>query len=390
MNRPALIGGAVLVVLLLAAYPTTHLAYSYGGLKNAARNLQAVQGYVWVQNNFPTKADPAVVLIQGPRAGSMIQPRAIAGLRSVQAALAKLPGVAGVAGPATYLSSDVAPSASQLRQLNGQYLTSDGRTALIAVETRDAVGTSGAANVVHATRAFSPRSASLFPPGSHTFVGGSEAGYYDWDNVVLGRFPYVVGLILLLTYCFLFLAFRSVFLPLKAVLLNLLSVTVAYGLMVLVFQGGVGSSILSFYPEDGVATWVPIFMFAFLFGLSMDYEVLLLSRIREAWLSTGNNRESVAFGLEKTGRLITSAALIMVIAFSSFLLGHQIQFKEFGFGLVISIAIDASLIRVVLVPAIMEVMGDWNWWVPRSLRSWAYRSSSTPEYEEGEKDAVPA
>ena len=390
MNRPALIGGVVFVVLLLAAYPTTHLAYSYGGLKNAPRNLQAVQGYVWVQNNFPTKADPAVVLIQGPRAGSMIQPRAIAGLRSVQAALSRLPGVAGVAGPATYLSSDVAPSASQLRKLSGQYLTSDGRTALIAVETRDAVGTSGAANVVHATRALLPRSATLLPPGSHTFVGGSEAGYYDWDNVVLGRFPYVVGLILLLTYCFLFLAFRSVFLPLKAVLLNLLSVTVAYGLMVLVFQGGVGSSILSFYPEDGVATWVPIFMFAFLFGLSMDYEVLLLSRIREAWLSTGNNRESVAFGLEKTGRLITSAALIMVIAFSSFLLGHQIQFKEFGFGLVISIAIDASLIRVVLVPAIMEIMGDWNWWVPRSLRGWAYRSSSTSDYEEVEKDAVPA
>jgi RND superfamily putative drug exporter len=208
-------------------------------------------------------------------------------------------------------------------------------------------------------------------PGTHAYVGGSEAGYVDWDNVVLGRFPFVVGAILLLTYGFLFFAFRSVFLPLKAVLLNLLSVTAAYGLMVLVFQGGVGSSILGFTPEDGVATWVPVFLFAFLFGLSMDYEVLLLSRIREAYLETGRNRESVAFGLEKTGRLITSAALIMVVAFSSFLLGHQVQFKEFGFGLMVSIGVDASLIRIILVPAIMEVMGDWNWWVPGPLRAWA-------------------
>ena len=155
--------------------------------------------------------------------------------------------------------------------------------------------------------------------------------------------------------------------------------------MVLVFQGGIGSSVLSFTPEDGVATWVPILLFAFLFGLSMDYEVLLLSRVREAWLSTGNNRESVAFGLEKTGRLITSAALIMVIAFGSFLLGHQIQFKEFGFGLVISIAVDATLIRVILVPSIMEIMGDWNWWVPKSLKNWALRGSAVAEVEEAEE-----
>jgi RND superfamily putative drug exporter len=390
MRRPVIIGGIVLGALLLAAYPTTHLAYSYGGLKNAPKNLQSVQGYLWVQDHFPSKADPTIVLVEGARPGAMLQPSAIAGLRSLQAALAKMPGVTGVVGPATYLRADVPPSARQLRPLTGQYLTAGGRTALIAVESRYTVGTSGASDVVQAARALVPRFTSLFPAGTKTLVGGSEAGYYDWNNVVLGRFPYVVGIILVFTYCFLFFAFRSVFLPLKAVLLNLLSVLTAYGLMVLVFQGGVGSSLLSFSPEDGVATWVPIFLFAFLFGLSMDYEVLLLSRVRETWLATGNNRESVAFGLEKTGRLITSAALIMCIAFSSFLLGHQIQFKEFGFGLCISIAVDASLIRVMLVPAIMEVMGDWNWWTPRSLRRWAHGRTGVAGAEEAEPESMPA
>jgi RND superfamily putative drug exporter len=390
MKRPVVIGGAVLAVLLLAAYPTTHLAYSYGGLKNAPKNLQSIQGYIWVQDHFPTKADPTIVLAEGLRPGSMLQPRAIAGLRSLQAGLSRLPGVAGVVGPATYLKTNATPSARQIRPLTGQFLADGGRTALIAVEMRDPVGTSGSSDVVREARSFVPQYAYLLPAGTQTLVGGSEARYYDWNNIVIGRFPYVVGIILVFTYGVLFFAFRSVFLPLKAVLLNLLSVLTAYGLMVLVFQGGVGSSFLGFSPEDGVATWVPVFMFAFLFGLSMDYEVLLLSRVREHWLATHNNRDSVAFGLEKTGRLITSAALIMVIAFSSFLLGHQIQFKEFGFGLSISIAVDASLIRVLLVPAIMEVMGDWNWWTPRFLRQWARGQSRISESEEAALEPVTA
>jgi RND superfamily putative drug exporter len=164
-------------------------------------------------------------------------------------------------------------------------------------------------------------------------------------------------------------------LPLKAVLLNLLSVGASYGVMQLVFQKGVGHTLLGFQPEDGIATWVPVFLFAFLFGLSMDYEVFLISRIREYWLHTHNNRASVAFGLEKTGRLITSAALIMVVAFSGFMVGHEIQLKEFGFGLLAAIALDATLIRVILVPSIMELMGDWNWWVPKRLQTWAQAGS---------------
>ena len=186
-------------------------------------------------------------------------------------------------------------------------------------------------------------------------------------------FPLIVGLVLLLTYGFLFFAFRSVLLPLKAVLLNLLSVAAAFGMMQLVFQQGVGSSLLGFSPESGVASWIPVFLFAFLFGLSMDCEVFLLSRVREHWLATGRNTESVAFGLERTGRLITSAALIMVVAFSGFLLGTNLEVKEFGFGMLAAVAVDATLIRIVLVPALMRVMGSINWWVPAALQGFAVR-----------------
>ncbi|MBV9280008.1 MAG: MMPL family transporter [Chloroflexi bacterium] len=167
--------------------------------------------------------------------------------------------------------------------------------------------------------------------------------------------------------------------------LNLLSVLAAFGMLELVFQGGVAASLLGFSPESGVAAWVPVFLFAFLFGLSMDYEVLLLSRIQEGWHATGQNSESVAFDLEKTGRLISSAAAIMVVSFSGFLLGSNVQFKEFGFGLVAAIALDATLIRLVLVPAIMQLMGGLNWWLPAALRGLAANGATF-----GEGEPVPA
>jgi RND superfamily putative drug exporter len=145
---------------------------------------------------------------------------------------------------------------------------------------------------------------------------------------------------------------------------------------------------LGFTPESGVAGWVPIFLFALLFGLSMDYEVLLLSRIREHWLTTGDSRSSVIFGLSRTGRLISSAAAIMVVAFSGFMLGSQVNMKEMGFGLLSSIAIDATLIRVLLVPSIMGLLGNINWWVPTPLRAWSRQSSTFAEGDAVADDAL--
>jgi RND superfamily putative drug exporter len=173
----------------------------------------------------------------------------------------------------------------------------------------------------------------------------------------------------------LFRAFRSILLPIKAVLMNILSVAGAYGLMVAVFQHGVGASLVGFHRTDEIAVWIPLFLFAFLFGLSMDYEVFLLARMREEYDLVPDNRRAVATGLAKTGKLITSAALIMVIAFLGLAASSFIEMQQFGFGLAAAILLDATLIRALIVPSVMKLMGRWNWWLPEPLRPLAGRGA---------------
>ena len=173
--------------------------------------------------------------------------------------------------------------------------------------------------------------------------------------------------VLVLTYLLLMRAFRSLLLPLKAVLLNLLSVAAAYGVLVIVFRWGVGKDVLGLYQFPQVEGWIPIFLFAMLFGLSMDYEVFLVSRMREAWDETHDNERAVAIGLERTGRIVTAAAVIMVAAFSGFVAGPIVGLQEFGAGLAVAILLDATIVRAVLVPALMAVMGRWNWWLPERV-----------------------
>ena len=171
----------------------------------------------------------------------------------------------------------------------------------------------------------------------------------------------------------LFRAFRSVLLPIKAVLMNALSVAGAYGLLVAVFQHGVGAGLVGFHQTEQIAVWIPLFLFAFLFGLSMDYEVFLLSRMREEYDEVPDNARAVAAGLAKTGKLITSAALIMVIAFCGLAASRFIEMQQFGFGLAAAILLDATLIRAFIVPSLMMLMGRWNWWLPDVLRPLAGR-----------------
>jgi len=164
-------------------------------------------------------------------------------------------------------------------------------------------------------------------------------------------------------------------LPLKAVILNVLSVAATYGLLVTVFRWGVGSDLLGLAHVSQIEGWIPIFLFAMLFGLSMDYEVFLVMRMREAWNETHDNTRAVAYGLERTGRIITAAALIMVAAFSGFLAGRIAGLQEFGAGLALAILIDATIVRAILVPAVMAIFGDWNWYLPRGGSP---RTSSRP------------
>jgi RND superfamily putative drug exporter len=198
----------------------------------------------------------------------------------------------------------------------------------------------------------------------------------DYIDKAYGAFPWLILAVLVLSYLLLLRAFRSVVLPAKAVLMNLLSVAATYGVLTLVFQHGWGGP-LGLQSSPQIEAWIPIFLFAILFGLSMDYEVFLLSRMREEWDLTHDNEHAVAYGLEHTGRIITAAAIIMIAAFSGFTFGSFVGLQEFGLGLSAAILLDATVVRMVLVPAVMKLLGDWNWYLPARLRR-ALRVGTAP------------
>ena len=206
-----------------------------------------------------------------------------------------------------------------------------------------------------------------FPASADVLLSGAPAFGVDFIDKSYSAFPWLVLAVLVLSYLLLLRAFRSIFLPLKAVIMNLLSVSATYGLLTLAFQHGWGGP-LGLQSSPQIEAWIPIFLFAVLFGLSMDYEVFLLSRMREEWDARHDNERAVAYGLEHTGRIITACAIIMIAAFSGFTFGSFVGLQEFGFGLSTAILLDATLVRAVLVPAVMKIMGDWNWYLPARVR----------------------
>jgi RND superfamily putative drug exporter len=199
---------------------------------------------------------------------------------------------------------------------------------------------------------------------ARVFVGGDTAFNQDFFDVTDSNTPVVFAFVLGLSFLLLMMVFRSIVVPLKAIVMNLLSVGAAYGLIVLVFQEGVGADLFGFQQVEAIEAWLPLFLFSILFGLSMDYHVFLLSRIKERFDQTGDNAESVAFGLRTTGGLITGAAAIMVAVFGGFAAGDLVALQQTGFGLAAAVLIDATLVRSVLVPATMKLLGDRNWYLP--------------------------
>ncbi|MEE8373858.1 MAG: MMPL family transporter [Dehalococcoidia bacterium] len=202
---------------------------------------------------------------------------------------------------------------------------------------------------------------------AEVLVTGRTAGTLDFNETTAEYTPIIFGFVLALSFVLLTVAFRSVVIPATSIIMNLLSVGAAYGLIVLVFQKGIGASIFGFQQVDVIESWLPLFLFAILFGLSMDYHVFLLSRIRERFQQTGDNAEAVSFGLRSTGRLITGAALIMVAVFGGFALGDLVMLQQMGFGLAVAVFVDATIVRSVLVPAVMKILGRHNWYLPRWL-----------------------
>ncbi len=342
MRRPLrfLVGGTA--VLLLAAAPALALRLTPGSADGIPQTLQSVQGLDLLRGALGADAlSPTQLVIDSGRPGGTTTPR-------LRAAVARL---------TTRLQAD--PEVTALRPL----IEPTRRYEELVVVGRHEYGRQEEQRFVARLRtAIVPD--SRFPHGARVLAGGGPAQGVDFLNRSYRRFPWLVLAVLALTYPLLLRAFRSLLLPLKAVLLNALSVSASYGMLVVFFRWGLGARALGLYRFDQIEGWIPIFLFALLFGLSMDYEVFLVARMREAWDAGLDNTHAVADGLERTGRIVTAAAIIMVAAFSGFVDGRIAGLQEFGLGLAVAILVDATIVRAVLVPSLMAVLGRWNWWLP--------------------------
>lgn len=202
---------------------------------------------------------------------------------------------------------------------------------------------------------------------AHGYVTGTTAAQVDFRDIVASRLPLIIGVVVALAFLIILAVFRGLLVALKAAVLNVLSIAASYGVVVAVFQWGWGGPALGVNGKVPIESYVPMMMFAIIFGLSMDYEIFLLSRVHEAWLRTGDARASVAHALEITARVITCAALIMVSVFAAFVVSDNVVVKMLGLGLAVSVLIDATVVRLLLVPAVMTLLGAHAWWTPRWL-----------------------
>ncbi len=380
MRRPVLAATAAVLALGLLAAPALRLQTIAPGATLLPAGSGARDGFETLARGFgPGEMAPLQLIVDTGRADGLWAGESIAGLRALADRLASAPGVARV-DSIVGLGAELTPV--HLRALLGQAgdAPADPRlTALAAMVARD-----GSATLLRVVPAVDPNSVEgrdlverirgegltdlAWPAGTRLLVGGSTASSLDMERELYGSFPLVVGLVLALSFVVLAVLLRSVVLPLKAIAMNALSVLASYGLLVLIFQDGYGAEVLGFAPPGAISSLIPVFLFCILFGLSMDYEIFILSRMREAYRETGSNELGVALGLERTGRIVTSAALIMVSVFGAFALSRFTLMKELGIGLSAAVLLDATLIRVVLVPATMRLLGRWNWWTPQLRR----------------------
>jgi putative drug exporter of the RND superfamily len=316
---------------------------------------------------------PIRIVVQLPEGESVLAGRRLPGLKAISDSMRKDPRVREVRGVATLrpglstlqlaiFYSDADAVRDRYPEFFNAYLSADRRTTLIDVIAADTVSLTGMMDLVrHARRVLGGSIRGM--QGASTVVGGFAASSVDLQHDLLKRFPAIVGMILGVTAIMLFIAFRSLLVPLKAVVLNCLSVGAAFGVTVLVFQHGYGGSLFGLDgPTEAIFVVVPVLVFATVFGLSMDYEVFLLTRIKEVFDKTGRNDHATMEGLSATASTITFAALIMIAVFGVFAFSRVLAVQFIGFGLALAVLLDATLIRMVLVPAIMHIAGRWNWW----------------------------
>ena len=350
MRRPAGYLAAGSAVLLAAAAPVLYLELTPASVTGFPSSPASVRGYELLRERVgPGAITPIQMLVDAGAPERARRPETRAAIDRLADDLFHDPEVYLVA------SGPRAP-----------YVDRSSRYARVIVVGRHEYGDGATRSLVDRLRDRLVPEAH-FPAGVHVYAGGAPAQGADFLERIYGTFPWLILAVLVLTYGVLLRAFRSLLLPLKAVLLNLLSVAAAYGLLVVVFRWGVGADALRLYHLDQVDGWVPIFLFATLFGLSMDYEVFMVMRMREAWDDVPDNARAVAHGLERTGGVVTAAALIMVAAFSGFVAGRVAGLQEFGVGLALAVLIDVTVVRAILVPSLMAVLGRYNWWLPASI-----------------------
>ncbi|MGH2803555.1 MAG: MMPL family transporter, partial [Thermoleophilaceae bacterium] len=345
MRRPARYAALATAILLLMAIPALSLEFGNGALRMFPEDHEARRGTELAGQLAGPGAGTPVQVVADFRSGTFDSPRNRAALDRYVAELREAPGVASVPRPQ--------PSR-------------DGRSGLVRVLLERDAESPQALAMVDRLRDEGGRRSGL--DGVATVnVGGASAEVTDLNDLISGGIWKVFVFVLVCSYLVLLVVLRSLFLPLKAVLMNLLSVGAAYGVLVAVFQYGWLDGITGYESLGYINAVTPPLLLAIVFGLSMDYEVFLLSRIRERYLATGDNQQAVAEGLAASAKVITSAAVIMVVVFGTFALTGVPQIKEIGVGLAVAIAVDATLVRLLLVPATMQLMGHWNWWLPRSL-----------------------
>jgi putative drug exporter of the RND superfamily len=360
MRRPVLWFCAAGGLMLALALPALGLALTGGDNRGVPLTTESTRGLHVLQTSLgPGALAPHQVVVDTHRAGGVSDAEVAAAEERLIAELRRDPEVI----PQTVVGPTLVPPA-QARQAN--LVDADGRVIQIRAAGRHDSGEPQSMDLVDRIRD-DHVPAARFPHDTTVLTSGAPAFGVDFLDRAYGAFPWLVVAVLAVAYLLLLRAFRSVVLPVKAVIMNLLSVSAAYGVLVLAFQHGWGEP-FGLQQSDQIEGWIPIFLFAVLFGLSMDYEVFLLSRIREEWDLRHDNEHAIAYGLEHTGRIITAAAIIMIAAFSGFLAGSFVGLQEFGLGLSAAILLDATVVRAILVPATMKLLGEWNWYLPERVR----------------------
>jgi putative drug exporter of the RND superfamily len=357
LARPALSAVASAGVLVVLALPAFGMHTVIAGTDDLPRKLEVMKVYDRMQAAFPGGQIPAVVAIEAKDVTTS----------QIAAATKKLGDEAFATGTMNGpLSVSVSP---------------DKHVASIAIPMKGNGTDDVSVKALAALRGGVVQSTVGSAPGvQHAFVTGEAAGTKDFNDLMKSNAPIVFAFVLSLAFLLLLVTFRSLVIPIKAIVLNLLSVGASYGVLTWIFQDGHFENALGFHSNGGVASWLPIFLFVILFGLSMDYHVFILSRVREAFDRGMATEDAVAHGIKATAGTVTSAAIVMVAVFGIFATMSGLEMKELGVGLAVAILIDATIVRAVLLPATMKLLGDWNWYLPKKLH-WLPRISHEREME---------